>query len=86
MLVAFSLSFSISLSKSTEEDLTGQAYVPNNQGICIYCTNYCGSYYPHSAGIIVSTRTDLHVKALEEGCTGELTWANPNEDIYLCCK
>jgi len=84
MIVAFSLSFSISAT-STKKDLTGQAYA-YNQGVCSYCREYCGQTYPNSAGTIVSTSDNLHVKALGKGCTGNLEWAENDLDVVLCCR
>ena len=85
MLIAFSISFSLALNKSTQKDLIGQAY-NYNKGVCIYCTEYCGLNYPNNAGTIVSTTNNFHVKSLEDGCLGELSWAEPNKDILLCCR
>jgi hypothetical protein len=85
MIIAFSLTFSLFSLSNQKEDLAGQAYA-YNQGVCSYCISYCGQNYPNSAGTMVSTDKNLHVKALGEGCKDTKEWAKPHQDIVLCCR
>jgi len=85
ILAAFGISFYLTLTSTSQEDIAGQAYSYSQQG-CIFCEEYCGDSHPNMGGRLASTQ-ELRIKSLQQGCKGdELQWISPNIDAVLCCK
>ncbi len=85
ILLAFGISFYLTLNTTDQENIAGQAYSYSQQQ-CVFCEEYCGNTHSKTGGIIAST-SEIRIKALSEGCQGEeLQWISPNIDAVLCCK
>lgn len=82
-LASYAITFSCA-GQQQGQTLAGQAY-SYQENACILCTEYCGNTHTQTGGTILSTSSSP-IKALEEGCTGEFSWAIDNTDVKFCCK